>query len=78
MAEGVHADARGSLMIASPVFCGRVRFAEVDGAVGEDGSHLYFADGGRLFLEGLGWRFGVFFEAGKSWVAACVWWRRLL
>ncbi len=57
---------RGGLVIAGPVFGGRVRFAEVDGAVGEDGAHLYFADGGRLFLEGLGWRFGVFFEAGKS------------
>ena len=37
VAEGVHADARGGLMVAGPVLLRRIGFAEVDRAVREDG-----------------------------------------
>ncbi len=43
VAEGVHADARGGLVIARPILFGRIRFAEVDGAVGEDRGSIFGA-----------------------------------
>ena len=37
MAKGVHADARGSLVITRPILLGGIGFAEVDCSVGEGG-----------------------------------------
>ena len=36
VAEHIHADLRGGLVIAFPLVLGRIRFPEIDGAVGED------------------------------------------